>query len=46
VIALFFIPMFYWAIETLSDKIGGKRKATPASDGAPAAAPHDTREGD
>jgi len=46
VIALFFIPMFYWAIETLSDRIGGKRKTPPAGDGAPVAAPHDKREGD
>ena len=36
VIAIFFIPMFYWAIEMVSEKMRGKDKA--ASNGAPASA--------
>ena len=39
VIAVFFIPMFYWAIETLSEKMGSKRKAASTGDAVPVAAP-------
>jgi multidrug efflux pump len=54
-IAIFFIPMFFWLLETLSAKLfGGKEKAegshgtSPGGKGAgaaPAAAPHEKREG-
>ncbi|MFN9210725.1 MAG: efflux RND transporter permease subunit [Betaproteobacteria bacterium] len=54
VIAIFFIPMFYWALSTLSEKFFGKPKpaapaapANPPGGGAPtASAPHAPREGD
>lgn len=50
VIAVFFIPMFYWAIETLSEKMGSKRRAaatdSPAPVIAPEAVPKNTSEGD
>ena len=52
VIAVFFIPMFYYVIETLSEKLGGARKVDesaagpPAGGAAPAAAPHTKREDD
>jgi len=29
VIAIFFIPMFFWGLETLSDRSAGKKQATP-----------------
>jgi multidrug efflux pump len=46
VIAVFFIPMFYYVIESASEKFGGKKPApTPAGGAAPAAA-HAKREGD
>jgi multidrug efflux pump len=52
-IAIFFIPMFFWLLETLSAKLfGGKEhaKGSPSPGGkgagaAPAAAPHEKREG-
>jgi multidrug efflux pump len=50
VIAVFFIPMFYWVLETMSEKTGGKKKSGPqAKDddtphGAPAG-PHGTGAG-
>jgi multidrug efflux pump len=31
VIAIFFIPMFYWALQTLSARFSGARKGEPAS---------------
>jgi multidrug efflux pump len=34
VIAIFFIPMFYWAIETLSARMSGKGDAVPAEEQA------------
>ena len=34
VIAIFFIPMFYWAIETLIARMRGKANAPPAEDQA------------
>ena len=54
VIAIFFIPMFYWALSTLSEKFFGKPKpaapaapANPPVGGAPTqSAPHAPREGD
>jgi multidrug efflux pump len=53
VIAIYFIPMFFWLLETMSEKLfGGKEKAEagkPAGDkgagAAPATAPHEKREG-
>ena len=44
VIAIFFIPMFYWGLETLSSRRSGKASATPAEEpvaagGALSAAP-------
>ena len=47
VIAVFFIPMFYWALESMSDRFGGAKKAehrpaapdgpvAPVADGDPA----------
>ncbi len=53
-IAIFFIPMFFWLLETMSAKFfGGKEKIpeggpSPGGKGAgaaPAAAPHEKREG-
>ncbi|MFO1205046.1 MAG: multidrug efflux RND transporter permease subunit [Burkholderiales bacterium] len=50
VIAIFFIPMFFWLLETASHKLfGGKEKApppTPAAGGAASAAPHAPRKED
>jgi multidrug efflux pump len=51
VIAIFFIPMFFWALETMSHKFfGGKKQAAsppPAAGGtAPASAPHAPRKED
>ena len=52
VIAIFFIPMFYWLLETISHRLfGGKKEATPhptpaAGGSAPAAAPHAPRKED
>ena len=37
VIAIFFIPMFYWAIETLSARMSGKGKTAVIEDQAAAA---------
>jgi multidrug efflux pump len=47
VIAVFFIPMFYYVIESLSERFGGKKPVAPAAGGsaAPASA-HAKREGD
>jgi multidrug efflux pump len=52
VIAIFFIPLFYWLLETLSTKFfGGEKTAPPppapaAGGSARATAPHDKRQGD
>jgi multidrug efflux pump len=52
VIAIFFIPMFFWLLETMSHKFfGGKKEATPhptpaAGGSAPGAAPHAPRKED
>jgi multidrug efflux pump len=52
VIAIFFIPMFFWLLETMSHKFfGGKKEATPhptpaAGGSAPPAAPHAPRKED
>ena len=51
VIAIFFIPMFYWLLETLSAKIFGSKKPAPppapaAGGTAPASAPHAPRKED
>jgi multidrug efflux pump len=47
VIAVFFIPMFYYVIESMSERFGGKKPVAPAAGGsaAPAGA-HAKREGD
>jgi multidrug efflux pump len=51
-IAIFFIPVFYWMLETLSAKFFGGNEATgsppkPVATGAAATqAPHAAREGD
>jgi multidrug efflux pump len=43
-IAIFFTPLFFWMLESLSAKFsGGKAKAQPAGGAAPAAAPHAPR---
>ncbi len=50
-IAIFFIPMFYWLLETMSAKLFGAEKAAPPAAPAPgggaaaATAPHAPREG-
>jgi multidrug efflux pump len=44
-IAVFFIPMFYYVIESLSGRFGGK-KSLPAGGSAALAGPHARREGD
>ncbi len=43
VIAVFFIPMFYYVIESMSEKFGGKKPA-PAGGAVPAGA-HAKRQG-
>jgi len=51
-IAIFFIPVFYWMLETLSAKFFGEQKPAadtpkpPASGAAATQAPHAAREGD
>jgi multidrug efflux pump len=45
-IAIFFVPLFFWLLESMSERFGGEKKAA-AGHGAPAAAaPHAKREGD
>jgi len=40
-IAVFFVPLFFWILESLSERFGGeKAKASPAGGASPAAAPH------
>ncbi|MBL8541820.1 MAG: multidrug efflux RND transporter permease subunit [Betaproteobacteria bacterium] len=50
VIAIFFIPMFFWLLETASHKLFGGKKTEPpaptAGGTAPAAAPHAPRKED
>jgi multidrug efflux pump len=48
-IAIFFIPLFFWVLESMSGRVA--RKKQPASHGqivpgAPASAPHAKREGE
>jgi len=53
VIAVFFIPMFYYVIESLSERFGGKRYVVPAGESnavppagqTPAGAPRAPNEG-
>jgi hydrophobe/amphiphile efflux-1 (HAE1) family protein len=46
-IAIFFAPLFFWMLESLSARFGGNKADTGAHGGiAPAAAPHSEREGD
>jgi multidrug efflux pump len=45
-IAIFFVPLFFWLLESMSERFGGEKKAA-AGHGVPAAAaPHAKREGD
>ena len=44
VVAIFFAPLFFWMLETLSQKFSGGKVA--AGGAAPAGAPHAPREGD
>jgi multidrug efflux pump len=48
VVAVFFAPLFFWMLESMSARFGGKKAAAGAAHGgtAPAAAPHAKREGD
>src|SRR6185503_11677758 len=46
VIAVFFIPMFYYVIENLSEKYGGGRKPAAAGGGVAPAGAHAPRDGD
>jgi multidrug efflux pump len=48
VVAIFFAPLFFWMLESLSARFGGKKAAAGGAHGgaAPAAAPHAKREGD
>jgi multidrug efflux pump len=54
VIAVFFIPMFYYVIESLSERFGGKKydvpvgeaQALPGGGGLPAGAPRAPHEHD
>src|SRR5262245_36657988 len=45
-IAVFFIPMFYYVIESMSEKSGGKKAAPAPAGGAVAAGAHAPREQD
>jgi multidrug efflux pump len=46
-IAVFFVPLFFWMLESLSEKFGGKKSAAGAAHGGAATeAPHAKREGD
>jgi multidrug efflux pump len=44
VIAIFFVPLFFWMLESASEKFGGKKKA--AGGGTAKAPAHAKREGD
>jgi len=39
-IAVFFVPLFFWILESLSERFGGEKKATATGGASPAAAPH------
>jgi multidrug efflux pump len=46
-LAIFFIPLFFWLLESLSERFGGKKAGlAPAHGGAATDAPHAKREGD
>ena len=47
VVAVFFAPLFFWMLESLSARFGGKKAAPAGAHGgaAPAAAPHAKHEG-
>ncbi len=47
-VAIFFAPLFFWMLESLSARFGGKKPAPAGAHGgpAPAAAAHAKREGD
>jgi multidrug efflux pump len=49
-VAIFFVPLFFWMLESMSARFGGQKPAAAAGaahgGAAPAAAPHSKREGD
>jgi multidrug efflux pump len=46
-IAIFFVPLFFWLLESLSERFGGKKAKPPAAHGGAAIdAPHAKREDD
>ncbi len=48
-VAVFFVPLFFWILESFSERVGGKGKgqpAAPAHGGEVPEAPHARREGD
>ncbi len=46
-IAIFFVPLFFWILESLSGRFGGEKTKESAAGGAtPATAPHAPRESD
>ena len=48
-VAVFFAPLFFWMLESMSARFGAKKAAAGgarAGGAAPAAAPHAQREGD
>jgi multidrug efflux pump len=48
VVAVFFAPLFFWMLESVSARFGGQKAAPGGAHGgaAPAAVPHARREGD
>jgi hydrophobe/amphiphile efflux-1 (HAE1) family protein len=45
-IAIFFVPLFFWMLESLSERFGGKKTTASAHGGAATDTPHAKREGD
>jgi len=45
-IAVFFVPLFFWILESFSERFGGKEKTQPAPAAGASNAPHAPREGD
>src|SRR5262245_66360173 len=47
IIAIFFVPLFFWMLESMSERFGGEKNKGGAGHGMPAAAtPHAKRDGD
>ncbi|MCU0898398.1 MAG: efflux RND transporter permease subunit, partial [Burkholderiales bacterium] len=47
IVGVFFAPLFFWILESVSERFGGKAKHAAAAPGAAATdAPHAKREGD